>query len=112
MRNHRSDQEVALPAHLNQGPTGRNAPSRVDRRAVVTASGQAGGLAGRVDAAHLHRHRGDTGQAQDQHHHQGGDGQRRLNRARPGTAGYVLVLSARPMTLVSADTMESPVTTV
>jgi hypothetical protein len=73
--------------HLDPRPTGCNAASGVDRRAVVTAGSQPGGLAGGVDAAHLHRHRGDTGQAKHQHHDQRGDRQCRFNGARAGTTG-------------------------
>ena len=82
------------------------------RRTGVAARGQARGLAGRIDATHLHRHRGDTGQAQHDHHHQCRDRQRGLDRAEPGVTGYTLVLSARLMMLVSAPTIESPVTTL
>jgi len=50
------------------------------------------------------------------HHDQPGDAQYRLDGARASTltdtTGYTLVVSARPMMWVSADTMESPVTTV
>jgi hypothetical protein len=112
MSDHRGDDEVTVPAYLNPRPDGRDAASGVDRRAFVAARRQPGGLAGGVDTAHLHRDRGDPGQAQHQHHDQRGDRQRRLDGARAGTAGYTLVLSARPMMLVSADTMESPVTTL
>jgi hypothetical protein len=73
--------------HPNPRPAGRDAASRVDRRALVASRRQAGGLAGGVDTAHLHGHRGDPGQAQHQHHDQRGDRQRRLDRARAGTAG-------------------------
>jgi hypothetical protein len=112
VRNDRGDKEVAVPMHLNQRPTGRDAAGGGDRRSFVTARRQPRGLASGVDTAHLHRHRGDTGQAQHQHRDQRGDRQCRLNGARAGTTRYTLVLSARPMMLVSAETIESPVTTV
>ena len=83
----RGHEEVAVAAHLDPRPVGRDAASGLDRRAFVTAGSQPGGLAGGVDAAHLHRHRGDTGQAQHQHHDQRGDAQCRLDGARTGTAG-------------------------
>ena len=81
------DKEVAITVHLNPRPSRCNAASGVDRRAVVTASRQPGGLAGGIDATHLHRHRGDTRQAKHQHHNQRGDRQCRLNGARAGTPG-------------------------
>ena len=116
MRHDRGDHKVAVPPHLDQRTAGRDAAGGVDGRPVVTARGQSSGLAGGVDTAHLHRHRGDTRQAQHQHHDQRGDAQRRLDGARAGTPtgiiSYTLVVSARPMMWVSADTMESPVTTV
>ena len=82
----RRDKEIAVPVHLDPRRRWRDAASGVDRRAFVTARGQSGGLAGGVDTANLHRHRGDTGQAQHQHHDQRGDRQCRLDGARTGTA--------------------------
>jgi hypothetical protein len=98
--------------HLNPRPDGRDAARGVERRTFVAAGSQPGRLTRGVDTTHLHRHRGDTGQAQHQHHDQRGDRQCRFNGARAGTIRYTLVLSARPMMLVSAETIESPVTTV
>ena len=112
MRDHCGHNEVAVSTDLDPRPRGRDAASGVDRQTVVAPRRQPGGFTGGVDTAHLHRHRGEPGQAQHQHHNQRGDRQRGLNGARTPTAGYTLVLSARPMMLVSADTMESPVTTV
>ncbi len=73
--------------HLDPCPDGRDATSGIDRRAYVPPRGQSGGLACGVDAAHLHRHRGDTRQAQNQHHDQRGDRQCRLDGAGTRTAG-------------------------
>lgn len=112
MRDNRGDIEFAIPVHLDPGAAGRNAACGVDRRAVVATGGQPCDLPGGVDAAHLRLHGRDTGQAQHQHDNQCGDRQCRFNGARTGTPGYTLVLSARPMILVNADTTESPVTTV
>jgi hypothetical protein len=81
------DKEVAISAYLDPGAAGCNAASGFDRRAVVTAGGQSGGLAGGIDTAHLHRHRGDARQAQHQHHDQRGDRQCRFDSARAGTPG-------------------------
>ncbi len=108
----RRDDELAVAAQLHPGATGRNTAGGADRRALITARGQPRGLAGRVDAADLHRHRCDPRQAQHQHRDQRDDAQRRLHGARAGIVGYDLVLSARAMMLVKAETMESPVTTV
>lgn len=112
MRNHGGHQQVAVAAQVDPRPRGREAGRGRRGGAFVAAGSQPGGLAGGVDTAHLHRNRGDPGQAGHQHHDERGDAQRRLDGAGAGTAGYTLVLSARPMMLVSADTMESPVTTV
>jgi hypothetical protein len=50
------------------------------------------------------------------HHDQPSDAQYRLDGARASTltdtTGYTFVVSARPMMWVSADTTESPVTTL
>jgi hypothetical protein len=108
----RRDDELAVSTHLHLGATGRDTAGGGDRRALITTCGQPGGLAGGVNAADLHRHRCDTGQAQHQHRDQRDDAKRRLNGARAGIVDYALVLSARAMMLVNAVTMESPVTTV
>jgi hypothetical protein len=60
----------------------------------------------------LHRHRGDTGQAQYEHRDQRDDAECRFDGAGTDVVAYALVLSARAMMLVNAVTMESPVTTV
>ena len=66
-----------------------------------------------VEAAHLHRHRGHARRTQHQDRDHCRDGERRLHgdRTRLATApaGYTLVFKARLMMLVSALTMESPV---
>jgi hypothetical protein len=84
MHHHHRDKKVPLAVHLDQRPSGRDPARSVLRRTLVTAGSQPGRLAGRVDAAHLHRNRSDTGQAQHQHHDQRGDPQRRFNGARTG----------------------------
>jgi hypothetical protein len=109
------DDDGAVAAQLHLRPTRRDAPGHVDCRPLVTAGGQPGRFAGGIDTAHLHRHRADTGQAQDEHENQSGNPQRRFDGARAGIrgeTGYALVFSARAMMLVSAETIESPVTTV
>jgi len=84
MRHHHSDKKVAVAVHLDQRSGGRDPARSILRRPFVTAGGQPGCLAGRVDAAQLHRNRGDTGQTQHQHHDQRRDPQRRFNGARTG----------------------------
>jgi hypothetical protein len=84
MHNHRGDKKIAVPMHLDQRSGGRDPARGIHRRPFATAGGQTGRLAGRIDASHLHRHRGDTGQTQHQHHDQCGDPQCRLNGARTG----------------------------
>ena len=76
-------------------------------RAASRAASRAG-----IDTPHLHRQRGETSRTQHQNDDQGGDGERRLNSGRAAIVGQTLVFSARLMMLVSAATMESPVTTV
>lgn len=84
MRNHRGHEKVAVPVYLDQRASGRDPARGIHGRPFVTAGGQAGRLARRIDASHLHRQRGDTGQTQHQHHDQRSDPQRRLNGARTG----------------------------
>ena len=85
MRDHRGNHELPIPLHLDHRAVRRDAARDIDRRSPVTARGQPSGLAGGVDTAHLHRHRGDPGQTQHQHDDQAGDRQRRLDGARAGT---------------------------
>ena len=87
MRNDRGHEEVAVASYLDSRPTRRDAASGLDRRTLVTAGSQPCGFAGGVDATYLHRHRGDTGQAQHQHHDQRSDGQGGLDGAGARTAG-------------------------
>jgi hypothetical protein len=82
----RGDEKVAVPPHADDRTAGRDAAGSLERRPFVTARGQSSGLAGGIDTAHLHRHRGDTRQAQHQHHDQRRDAQCRLDGARAGTA--------------------------
>jgi hypothetical protein len=85
------DVKVAVAPHPDQRATGRDATGGLDGRPVVTARGEPRGLAGGVDAAHLHRHRGDTRQAQHQHDDQRRDAQCRLDGARTGTPTDIAV---------------------
>lgn len=82
------------------------------RRVGVSPCGQARSLAGGVDAAHPHRHGRDSGEAEHDHRHQRSNGQRGFDGAEAAVTDQTLVLSARLMMLVSAPTIESPVTTL
>jgi hypothetical protein len=85
VRHNGRDEEVAVPPHSDQRATGRDAAGGFDGHPVVAARCQSRGLAGGVDAAQLHRHRGNAGQAQHQHDDQRRDAQSRLDGARAGT---------------------------
>lgn len=85
MCDNRGNDEFAVPMDPDLRTTRRKTTSHLDRRTFVTARSQSSGFAGRVHATHLHRHRGDTRQAQHQHHHQGGDRKGCLNSAATGT---------------------------
>ncbi len=71
----------------DRGAAGRDTAGGGDGRALVTARGQPGSLAGRVDAADLHRHRCDAGQTQHQDRDQHGDAERRFHGGRAGIVG-------------------------
>lgn len=103
---------MAVAADLDPRAFRREAARHLNRNASVTARREPGRFTGRVDTLHLHRRRGDPGQAQNQHRHQRRDRQGRLDGAGAGTASQTLVLRARPMMWFNADTTESPVTTV
>jgi hypothetical protein len=83
----RRDDEFAVPAHLDRCATGGDSPGSGDGRALVTARGQPGSLASGVDAADLHRDRGDAGEAQHQDRNEARDAQRRLDCRRAGIVG-------------------------
>src|SRR5689334_6477835 len=82
------------------------------RGAVVAPGRKPGGFTGGIDAPDLHPHRGEADHAQQHDRHNRRDGECRLDGGDAGITGQTLVLSARLMILVSAVTMESPVTTV
>jgi hypothetical protein len=65
----------------------RNALSGNGGRAVVTTRGKASRLTRSIDAAHLHRHRGEPRYAQDENDDQGSDRKRGLDRDRPELIG-------------------------
>jgi hypothetical protein len=81
------DEEVAVALHTDQRAAGCDAAGGLDGHPLVTARRESSGLAGGVDTTHLHRYRGDTGQAEHQHDDQRRDTQRRLDRARADIAG-------------------------
>ncbi len=104
--------ETAVPANVEAGIDGGDVAARPRSGRVVAARCEAGRLPGGIDTPHLHRHRGETRDAQRQNRHQCGDAERRLDRDSAAIIGQALVLSARLMMFVSALTIESPVTTV
>jgi hypothetical protein len=93
-------------------------PRRTDRAchlggaAIVTARRKPRGLSRRVHTPDLHRHRRESRKAQHQDHDECRDGERGLDRDAARIAVQTLVFNARVMMLVSALTIESPVTTV
>ena len=103
------DDVTAFPPQLQHRGPGCQRRRPTGGQCVV-AGGQPRRLSGGVDASDLHGQGGDSGRAQNQNGHQGRDGQSGLDRAE--TTGYTRVFSARPMMLVSAPTIESPVTTL
>jgi hypothetical protein len=83
------------------------------RRTTVVAPGrEAGRFTSRVDTPHLHRDRGEAGNAHRQNNHKRSDRKCRLDCRSAALTGQTLVLSARLMMFVKAVTIESPVTTV
>lgn len=108
------DDEAAVAPHLQRCRLGRQRGGPTDGQCVAPGR-EAGRLPGGIDAAHLHRQGGETGGAQHHNDHQGRNSQGGLNRAEPTASAvtdYPRVLKARPMMLVSAPTIESPVTTL
>ena len=85
---------------------------RLHRVPVVTACRKTGRLPGGIDAAHLHRHRGEPCDTHHQDGDQRRDGERRLDGRTASVIDQTSVFSARLMMFVSALTIESPVTTV
>jgi hypothetical protein len=77
----RRDDELAVDPQMNSGAAGRDFARHGDGRALVATRGQSCGLAGGVDAANLHGHSRDTGQAEHQHRDQRGDAERRFDGA-------------------------------
>jgi hypothetical protein len=79
---------------------------------VVAARRETGRLPCGIDTSHLHRHRGEPGDAQHKDRDQRRDGERRLDGRTASVIDQTLVFSARLMMFVNALTIESPVTTV
>ena len=84
----------------------------LQRIAVVAPRREARRFTSRIDTPHLHRDRGEPGNAHRQNHHKRGDRECRLDCRSAAITGQTLVLSARLMMFVKAVTIESPVTTV
>lgn len=102
------DDVASVPPQFDRGSRG----GEVSRRRGPVAPGrQPGRLTRGVDALHLEGDGDDAGQAEYEHRDQAGDGQGGLHRGESAIA-YTRVVSARLMMLVSAPTIESPVTTL
>lgn len=84
MRDDDRHKEVTVVLHTDQRAVGSDPTGGLDGHPVVAACGEPCGLASGIDAAHLHRHRGDTRQAQHEHDDQRRDAQRRLDGAGAG----------------------------
>jgi hypothetical protein len=118
------------PLRRSSSPARPDHAGHLGGATVVTSRRQSGGLARCVHAPNLHRHGREPRKAQHQDHDQRRNGERRLDRdtariaanppsrcARAALAWtarrtQTLVFNARVMMLVSALTIESPVTTV
>jgi hypothetical protein len=119
-RSHPGDDAAVASTYVEAGSGRADGARRLRRGAVVSPRREPRGLTRRVDAPHLHGHRGEPGKTQHQHHDQRRHRERGLDgdtarliveRCTPGRY-QTLVFSARVMMLVSALTIESPVTTV
>ena len=78
------DDEAAVATELQRRP-GRSDPAGRGHRARLVAAGrQPRRLPGSVDAADLHRHRGEAAGADNEHRHQRGDGNRRFDGGETG----------------------------
>jgi hypothetical protein len=108
----RRNDKAAVAAQLQRRSRRPDSAGRDPRSLLVTARREPCRLSGRVDAADLHRDRGEATGAQNQHHDQRSDGQGRLDGGKAAVTGQTFVLSARLMMLVNAPTIESPVTTL
>ena len=103
--------EPAFPTEVELGTGRRDVLRGLCSAPVITARREAGRLPGRIDAPRLHGQGGEPGRAQHQNDHQRGDGESRLDGGGAAITGQTLVFSARLMMFVSAETIESPVTT-
>ena len=86
--------------------------SGLHRVPLVTTGGKSRCFAGGVDASNLHPRGRDPNHTKHHDRHQSGDRECGLDGGSTAVTGQTLVLSARLMMLVSAVTIESPVTTV
>lgn len=104
--------EAAVTAQLQHRPARPRPVRRLRRRSRITPGRQSRCLARGVHAPHLHADRGESADAQHQDHRERRDGERRLHRDGTRVTRQTFVFNARVMMLVSALTIESPVTTV
>ena len=101
---------VTVAPEFNRSPGHSQSPGG-GRGGLVSAGGEPGRLTGCVHTPHLQSDRADSGGTQHQYRHHAGDGQCGLHRAEAAIV-QTRVDSARLMMLVSAPTIESPVTTL
>lgn len=106
--NHISAVAADLEGGVGRCHRARHGPGR----GVIAARCQPRRLPCRVDAPNLRRDRRDAADTRDEDRDQCGDRECCLDGAEAGIVGYTLVFRARLMMLVSAPTIESPVTTL
>ncbi len=106
------DDQFTVPPEIDRCALRGDPAGHLGRRAAVTARRQACRLTRGVDAPHLRPDGRQAGDTHAEHHHHRRDRERRLDRGATEIITQTLVLSARLMMLVSAPTIESPVTTV
>jgi len=112
MRGDGRDRQPAFLSQLKLRAARSDALRCLQRGPVIAARRKTCRLTRGIDTPNLHRQRCETGRAPHQNDDQRGDRERSLNSGRAAIVGQTLVFSARLMMLVSAVTMESPVTTV
>ena len=82
------DDPPTVPSHLDRGTIGSGASRGVDGGTVVAAGGEPRGFPGRINAAHLHRHRGEPADTQDRDDDERGNRERGLDRDATTVIGW------------------------
>jgi hypothetical protein len=80
----RRDDETAITPQLQRRAGRPDSAGRGNCARLVAAGRQPRRLPGGVDAAHLHCHRGESADTNDEHHNQRGDGESRLDGGETG----------------------------